>query len=166
MLADLYAHSHYKDSFELNLRLGTFYYYRKSFDTALVYDLKAREINPSEPKIHFDIALTYCELSQWENALNSINAALSVCGDKWEYLNSKCYILSNLDSCEQSIKVGLISYRMQPENKKIYGNLLDCFDKLGQRDSIIKFIDLATQKFNLSNDIVAELKQKYHYRGD
>ncbi|HBG70297.1 MAG: hypothetical protein A2W93_11875 [Bacteroidetes bacterium GWF2_43_63] len=163
MLSDFYTNSQYKDSFELNLRLGAFYYYKKNYDSSLIYNFKAKDINPSEPKVHFNIALDYCELNKWNDALNSINKAIEICGDKWEYLNSKCYILGKLDSCEEAINVGLISYKMNPENTKIYGNLLSCFDKLGQRDSVRKFLDIAIDKFDFSSEVSDNMKRKYHY---
>lgn len=164
LLENFYAHSTYKDSFELNLRLGAFYYYKKKYDSSLTYYLKAKNIDSSMANIHFDIALTYCELKNFNDALISIDKALDICGDKWSYLNSKCYILGNLDNCEEAIKVGRISYNMNPENKKIYGNLVICYYKLGQKDSVKKYIDLAIVKFNMTPGQATKLKQKYHYQ--
>lgn len=162
LLEDFYTNSRHKDSFELNLRLGAFYYYKKQYDSSLTYYLNAKNIDSSMANIHFDIALTYCESKNYNAALNSINKALDLCGDKWSYLNSKCYILGNLDRCEDAIKVGRICYIMNPENEKIYGNLVICFDKLGQKDSVRKYIDLAIVKFNMTSERATKLKQKYH----
>ena len=163
LLDDFFAHSNYKDSFELNLRLGAFYYYKKKYDSSLTYYLNAKDIDSSIANIHFDLALTFSELKKFNAALESINKALDICGDKWSYLNSKCYILGNIDSCEEAIKVGRISYNMNPENEKIYGNLVICFDKLGQKDSVKKYIDLAVVKFNMTPEQATKVKQKYHY---
>ena len=163
MLEDFYAHDQYKDSFELNLSLGCYYYDHKDYDSAFYYDLKALKIDSSQSNIHFDMALDYCELNNFQSALKSINKALDICGDTWEYLNSKCYILGKLDSCNEALKVGRISLQMNPDNRKIYGNLMNCFDKLGQKDSIGRYFDLVIRKFDLTKEKAEELKQKYNY---
>jgi tetratricopeptide (TPR) repeat protein len=162
VLVDFYENAFYKDSFELNLRLGAFYYYKKQYDSSLTYYLKAKNIDSSLANIHFNIALAYSEMKLFNEALNSINKALDICGHKWSYLNSKCYILGNLGEYEEAIKVGLISYNLNPENEKIYGNLIYSFDKIGERDSIRKYIDLAIINLKIATERATKLKQKYN----
>jgi Flp pilus assembly protein TadD, contains TPR repeats len=162
LLDYFYETAYYKDSFELNLRIGAFYYYKKQYDSSLTYYLKAKNIDSSLANIHFDIALAYSSMKRFDEALISINKALDICGPKWSYLNSKCYILSNLGAYEEAIKAGLISYNLNPENEKIYGNLLNCFDKIGERDSIRKYVDLAIINLNVPPERATKLKQQYN----
>jgi tetratricopeptide (TPR) repeat protein len=164
LINDFYKTSDYKDSLELNLRMGVYYYYKQQFDSSLKYELIAKSIDSSDAKINFDLALTYCELKDYSSALISVNKAISICSDKWEYLNSKCYILSMLHKCDESIKYGLISLNMNPENKKIYGNLLRCFDELNQEDSVRKYLTIIENKYGADiekSEIVSKIKHKY-----
>ncbi len=164
LLIDFYKTAPYKDSLELNIWLGIFHYYKQNFDSALYYQLEAKKIDSSDAKIHFDLALTYCGLNDFTSALNSTNRALSICGDKWEYLNSKCYILGMLHRCDESVTIGLNSLNLNPENKKIYGNLLRCFDELGQKDSVIKYLKIAEDKYGVDlnrSELIQKIKAKY-----
>ncbi len=162
LLQDFIASAKYKDSLELNVRLGTYYHYREEYDSALFFYGKAESIDATDADLHFNMALAYSEKSEFERALKSIENSLVLCGERWEYLNSKCYILGSLNRCEEAVKIGLISKAINPENKKIYGNLLRCFDKLNQRDSVLRYITLIDSKFNQTADWINELKKRYN----
>lgn len=162
LLKDLYSGTGRKDSFELNLRLGAYYHYKKDFDSSLYYNLRAKELDSLDQKVSFNLSLTYSELNDFEKALHYVNKAINVCEDRWDYLNSKCYILGKLDKCDEAIKVGRISLNLNPENQKIYGNLINCFDKLEQGDSVNKYLDIVDKKYKITGSKrINELRAKY-----
>lgn len=161
LLQDFYTTSFYKDSFELNLRFGAYYYYHQAYDSSLYYYLKAKQIDSADSKLHFNISLTLTELKKFDEALNSINKAIDICGPNWFLLNSKCYILWKLNKPQEGIEVGLVSLKLNPDNKKIYGNLLHCFDAIGEKDSVLKYIDIIEKKRTTLPEWYKELKVKY-----
>jgi len=156
-----YSSDAYKDSFELNLWLGTFYYYHGHYDSSMYYYQKSKNIDSSNAYVQYDIALAYCELNRFDDALNSINTTISLCGGNWEHFNSKCYILGELNRCDEAIVAGQISLKLNPENIKIYGNLLRCYDKLAEGDSVIKYVNIVDAKFGKTSDWMKKLKSKY-----
>src|ERR1700739_3607691 len=54
LLKDFYSNSIYRDSFELNLRLGTYYYDHQNYDSSLFYYVKTKNIDSSDSKLYFD----------------------------------------------------------------------------------------------------------------
>lgn len=158
---DFYTTALYKDSFELFLHYGAFYYYHRDYDSSLYYYNLAKTIDSSDSKLFFNIGLAYTESGQLNDALRSINKSISLCGPSWETLNSKCYILWKLGRPQEGIEPGEASLHLNPDNKKIYGNLLHCFDALGQRDSVLKYIDIVEKKRTTLPDWYRDLKAKY-----
>jgi tetratricopeptide (TPR) repeat protein len=161
LLRDFYANAKYKDSLELNLRLGTHYHFQGKYDTALFYYRKAEKIDTTDTELYFNIAKVYSDNADFERALESLDKGLKICGDRADFLNSKCYALGKLDRCEEAVAVGLVSKQLDPENIKIYGNLLSCFDKLNQADSVLKYIGFLDTKFHRTADWVEEIRAKY-----
>lgn len=43
----------------------------------------------------------------------------------------------------------MLSLEMNPDNMKIYGNLISYFKKLGQRDSIEKYSNIAIKRLEM-----------------
>ncbi len=163
LLSDFYSNATYKDSFELNIRLGAFYYFKEEYDLSLHHYSKARDIDSLDAKLNFNISLTYSALGDFDKALEYINLTLDMCGDHWEYLNSKCFILGQLNRCEEAIPYGLEALSNYNENEKVYGNIIICFDELGQKDSVKKYIDIVVAKFNKTPEQADKIKNKYNY---
>lgn len=160
-----FKHAHYKDSLELYIRLGSYYQYKNDNDSALYYYLHAKRINPQSSSNNFNLSSIYTNFGQYDLALESVNKAIKH-HQKWNYLSNKCNILSLTNKCEESIEVGLLSYNMNHDNKKIYGNLLRCFDELNYTDSVKKYIQIAIDKFGMESvnesPLVVKLMKKYN----
>ena len=152
-----------KDSLELNILIGSHYLYKKMPDSSLFYYLKAEKIDSNNTVLLTNIAKALSDLNRFEEALTYLDNSAKICGENFDILNSKSYILGKLDRCEESIAAGRKSLELNPKNEKMYGNLSTCFDKLGQKDSVRKYIDIAINKFNFKEKDIEKIKEYYHY---
>lgn len=150
-----------KDRFYLNFDIGNTYFNNNNYDSALIYYKHAMWIDPTSPDLNFNLSILNSELHQYNRALTHLEIAMDYAGPKWEYLNSKSYILRELGKCQYAVSAGLEALNLNPDNIKIYGNLVQCFDKLQNGDSVLKYLTMVEQKFGTPPDWMSEIKNKY-----
>lgn len=74
------------------------YIQQENYEKALQCDLKYLEYNKNDAFANFACALDYCNLSDWENALKYINAAIKLEPENLWYLKERKYINSERNS--------------------------------------------------------------------
>ncbi len=65
------------------------YIQQENYEQALQCDLKFLEYNKNDAYANFVCALDYCNLSDWENALKYINAAIKLEPENLWYLKER-----------------------------------------------------------------------------
>lgn len=87
-----------ENDFVTNLYLGQAFYEKKSFEKSVLYLRRAQVANPSDPNVHYQLALAYLELKQNKNAEICLENGLPLCSRESNlYLYSK-ELLSRLRS--------------------------------------------------------------------
>ncbi len=79
-----------ESDFVTNLYLGQAFYEKKSFEKSVLYLRRAQSANPTDPNVHYHLALAYLELKQNINAQTSLEKGLPLCSrDSNLYLYTK-----------------------------------------------------------------------------
>lgn len=134
--------------------LGMSCYYDKEYEKAIKYFTRAIEFTPNEnvyysTNSYYQRGICYCYLSENNKALNDVDKAIEIGGEKSNYLYSKAYILSQLKKFDESISLFNQVIEMKPSIHN-YKNRGYVYKKMGQYR---KFVEDFTSAIEKSSDI-------------
>ncbi|MDE1191817.1 MAG: tetratricopeptide repeat protein [Arachidicoccus sp.] len=106
--------------------IGYCYHKMNNGEHARYYYRKAVHLSPTESKLYYKIALTYMDEMQWQQALKSIDTALTFNQTSYEYELVKGECLMNMEEYAEAIHVFGVVVKHRPKSMTGWAYLIRC----------------------------------------